>query len=531
MAQIAGPSPTLLQRLHRLLFGRPVATEHADHSLLPKRIALPVFASDAISSVAYATQQIILALCMAGLGLAAYQRSYQTIAILVAIMVTVLLIVVVTSYRQTINAYQGGGGSYIVSKDNLGANAGLWAGAALLIDYVLTVSVSIAGGVQNLASIPFCQPLHPEKHLVLFCLLFIALLTFASLRGLKESGALFAVFTYGFIVMCAIMIVAGVVGPLLGLPLKMQTINDLNKIYPSLPFAKATFAFTGIAAVGLFLRAFANGCSAMTGVEAVSNGIPAFKAPKAKNAITTLVLLGAILGSIFIGISWLAVNLHVVYWDAIPGVDGAPAVIDQLSGAIFGKHGYGAIFYILTQLMTAGVLVLAANTSYADFPRLASIMSRDGYLPKQFSNLGDKLVFNNGIVILGGFAGLLIIATRGSVDSLIPLYSIGVFMAFTLSQWGMVMRWRRLKEKGWQQKAAVNGFGAITTAIVLLDVAYEKFAEGAWAVMILMAILVVIFKQIKQHYESLASQLSLVGFGDVPEELHNTVLLLVPSGC
>ena len=384
---------------------------------------------------------------------------------------------------------------------------------------MLTVSVSIASGVQNLGGIPlphWLQGLHFD-HLVPWCLLFIAFLTLANLRGLKESGALFAVFTYGFVVMCYVMIALGILGPLFGWHYHTEFINQ------TWGAAQSGEAF----GVVVLFRAFANGCSAMTGTEAVSNGIPAFKEPKSRNAALTLVAMGSILGTIFLGVSWLAVHFHVVYWEANGKT--ANAVIDQISGAVFGKSGSWAIGYYLTQFFTAAVLVLAANTSYADFPRLSSILARDNYLPKQFANLGDRLVFSNGIWILGVFAALLIVKFNGSVDKLIPLYAIGVFLAFTLSQSGMVVHWFKIKSKGWQVKAAINSTGAVATFLVLCDIAYEKFAEGAWAVMVLIALLALMFRAIKQHYAEVAHQLKINDYVPPKEAFKNTVIVLVPA--
>lgn len=426
----------------------------------------------------------------------------------------------VVSYWQTIFAYPSGGGSYIVSKDNLGTLPGLVAAAALLIDYVLTVSVSIAAGVQNLASIPLLQGIHVEHHLILGSLLFIALLTIANLRGLKESGALFAFPTYLFIFVCYLMIALGLLGPLIGWKFHPEYVNQ------EWPGAEAAGRAVETFGLVVLLRAFANGCSAMTGTEAVSNGIPAFQAPKSRNAALTLVAMGVILGTIFIGISWLAMNLHVVYWEA--GGKTAPAVIDQISGAVFGKTGPLSLAYLITQVATAGILVLAANTSYADFPRLASILARDGFMPKQLSNLGDKLVFNNGILLLGVFAAGLIAIKRGSVDALIPLYALGVFLAFTLSQSGMVMHWYRLRGEGWARKALINGIGAVATFIVLLDIAFEKFAEGAWAVIILIVVLVLLFRKVNHHYADASEQLRVTE-GREAMPATNTVVVLVPG--
>jgi amino acid transporter len=516
---------TGIRRLRRLLLGSPVSSEHMEHTLLPKFLALPVFASDAISSVAYATQQIILALGAAGLYLLEPDivRSYTRNTLIIAGLIVLLLVIVVFSYWQTIFAYPKGGGSYIVTKDNLGTQLGLIAAAALLIDYVLTVSVSIASGVQNLTSIPFARQWHLDQHLVWICLLFIAALTLANLRGLKESGAVFAIFTYGFVAMCYIMIAVALIGPFLGWVPHLEHIRAVYDQWPAESARRSAQAFGAV----VMLRAFANGCSAMTGTEAVSDGIPAFQEPKSKNAALTLASMGVILGTIFIGVTWLAMRFHVVYWEH----DGktAPAVIDQISGAVFGKTGTFSFAYLLTQFFTAAVLVLAANTAFADFPRLSSFLARDRFAPKQFANLGDKLVFNNGIVLLGVFAAVLIVVKQGQVDALIPLYATGVFTAFTLSQSSMVVRWNRIKGPGWRQKAFINGFGALTTFIVLGFIVFEKFREGAWIVIVLIALLVVLFRTIHHHYSDVAAQLRLPKAAEPEQPFHNTVLVLVPG--
>ncbi len=514
---------TGIKRFRRMLLGSPVSSEHMEHTLLPKFLALPVFASDAISSVAYATQQIILALGASGLYLLQYQHDYTKNTLIIAGLIVLLLMIVVFSYWQTIFAYPKGGGSYIVTKDNLGTLPGLVAAAALLIDYVLTVSVSIASGVQNLTNIPFVRHWHLDSHLVSICLLFIAGLTLANLRGLKESGAIFAIFTYGFVAMCYVMIGVVLIGPFLGWVPHMHEINAVYDQWPAESAKQSAAAFTAV----VMLRAFANGCSAMTGTEAVSDGIPAFQEPKAKNAALTLAAMGIILGSIFIGVTWLAMHFHVVYWEAEGKT--APAVIDQISGAVFGKSGTFSFAYLLTQFFTAAVLVLAANTAYADFPRLASFLARDRFAPKQFANLGDKLVFNNGIMLLGLFAAVLIVIKQGHVDALIPLYATGVFTAFTLSQSSMVMRWNKLKGPGWRQKAFINGFGAVTTAIVLGFIVFEKFKEGAWIVIVLIVLFVLLFRVIHHHYADVAAQLRLPKVAEPERAFHNTVLVLVPG--
>ncbi len=491
----ARTKPTAFAR--RLIFGSPIHNEHAEHTLLPKRLALPVFASDAISSVAYATQQIVLALGAAGLFAAGQSALYGRFTLGVTALIVGLLFVVVLSYWQTIFGYPSGGGSYIVSRENLGVGAGLIAAAALLIDYVLTVSVSIAAGVQNLKDVPLFGSWHVERHLVLYCLLAIGILTLVNLRGLKESGAVFAIPTYLFVAMCYLMIGIGIFGPLFQWRFHPEFVNQQWR-------SGRTLETFGLA---VLLRAFANGCSAMTGTEAVSNGIPAFKENKSRNAALTLVAMGVILGTIFLGISWLAVRFHVVYWEA----DGktAASVIDQVSGAVFGKTGPTSFLYVLVQISTALVLVLAANTSFADFPRLAGILAKDGFLPRQLTSLGDKLVFNNGILVLGTLAGLLVWAKNGSVDALIPLYAIGVFLAFTLSQTGMVVHWRKERGPGWSRKAVINAVGGVATALVLADIAYEKFLEGAWIVILLIGALVLAFRKVRDHYSQVKLDLNL----------------------
>ncbi|HLI49095.1 MAG TPA: APC family permease [Chthonomonas sp.] len=529
------PQPSLLKRFIRVLLGRPLSSSQMEHTLLPKFLALPVFSSDAISSVAYATQEILLVLGGAGLWISSAQPLYSHYTMLITTLIVILLAIVVASYWQTIHGYPNGGGSYIVAKDNLKPRfmpdlPGLIAASALLIDYVLTVAVSIASGVQNLESLPlppWLQWLHFD-HLVLWCLLFIGLLTLANLRGLKESGSMFAIFTYGFVIMCYLMIFLGVFGhAFLGWHVHPQYANQR---WWDGSTAQSPGANT-MGTVGLFLllSAFANGCSAMTGTEAVSNGIPAFREPKSHNAAWTLIYMGIILGSILLGISYLAVNFHVVYWEHAGQT--APAVIDQISGTVFGKTGRWQFLYWAAQFFTAAILVLAANTSYADFPRLSSILARDRYMPKQMANLGDKLVFTNGILLLGLFASLLIVWKKGNVDALIPLYAIGVFTAFTLSQAGMVVHWYNLRKvvRGWQVKAFFNGLGAVATGLVFIDLIIEKSPEGAWIVLILVPIMVYLFKRIHAHYEEVAKLLTLDNYCPPKEPQKNIVLVLVPT--
>ena len=516
---------SLMNTLRRLLIGRALSSDQHEHGLLSRLIALPVFSSDAISSVAYATQEIVLVMGAAGLAGLAQQSAYAHYTLLVSGLIVTLLVIVVTSYWQTIFAYPSGGGSYIVSKENLGTNWSLIAAGALLIDYVLTVSVSIASGVQNLGGVPFLERFHPDHHLVPICLFFIALLIVANLRGLKESGTLFAIPTYVFMGLCYLMITLGLIGGLFGWHAHTE---QIQKVYTDAPPEwKRLQHHVGAVGLLVLMRAFANGCSAMTGTEAVSNGIPAFQEPKSKNAALTLLTMGVILGTLFMGISFLATRLHVAYYE------GAPAVIDQISGAVFGKTGAMSLLYVATQLFTAGILVLAANTSFADFPRLSSILARDGFLPKQLHKLGDRLVFSNGILILGVFAAALLVLKKGNVDALIPLYAVGVFTAFTLSQWGMVHHWLKLKDdkengKGWQWRIAVNGLGAVVTFVVLGTILWEKFREGAWISVLLTGLLFGVFKAIKGHYDDVAEQNAHV-VADPNPPTENTVLVLVST--
>jgi amino acid transporter len=502
--------------IRRLILGDPLSYEQAEEQTLPKSIALPIFSSDAISSVAYATQQIVLILGAAGLWVATRSSTYSHYILFISLCIVALLAIVVTSYWQTVFGYPNGGGSYVVSKRNLGTLPGLIAAAALLIDYTLTVSVSIASGVQNLRDVPALKMLHIAQHPSVFCVLAIAVLAIANLRGLKETGWFFAVPTYVFMLMCYSMIVLGLFGSHIGWHFHPEYVNQRGPI--------TGLTVTGGMAIFILLQAFANGCSAMTGTEAISNGVPAFRMPRAKNAAVTLALMGTILGSIFLGISWLATKFHVVYWQAA-GVT-SPAVIDQISGAVFGKEGWGSIAYMITQFFTASILLLAANTSFAGFPRLASILAQDRFMPKQLANLGDRLVFHNGIILLALCSALLIVLNRGDVDMLIPYYALGVFTAFTLSQAGMVKHWIKTKESGWKHRATINALGAMATSLVLLIIIFEKFSEGAWAVVLVAAVLVWLFRKVHRHYVETSDQLRLQHYHAAAPTKSNVILLV-----
>jgi amino acid transporter len=510
-----------LRALRWLIYGQPLRTQQYELTRLRKLIALPVFCSDAISSVAYGGQQILLALTMAGLWLPQFAAVYGQRTMHISWMIVIVLALVAVSYRQTIFAYPSGGGSYIVTKDNLGVWPGLLAAAALMIDYVLCVSVSVASGVQNLKDVPLLGPLNIANHMEAYCVGAIILMTWLNLRGLREPGVLFAIPVYAFIVMCYVMILLGLGGEHLGWVLHPEF---ANQTVPSFAGAGLTAAAFSIA---ISLRAFATGCSALTGVEAVSNGIPAFKAPQSKNAAITLTWMAIILGTIFIGVSALAVKLHIVYWES--GGNSAAAVIDQISGTVFGKTGVGSVLYNLTQFSTALILLVAAQTSFADFPRVASILAQDGFMPRQLRHIGDRLAFDNGIIILAVLSTLFIVAKKGSVDLLIPFFTIGVFQAFTLSQTGMVLHWIKTKQPGWIYRAVLNGLGAIATFIVFLDIVYEKFFDGAWFIVILIMLLLFMFKKIAAHYEAFEKGLALAGPACCIPGKENMVIVLVQA--
>jgi amino acid transporter len=479
-----------LHRLKRLFVGSPLPTAQQRHERLGRATALAVFASDALSSVAYATEEILLVLILAGTVALSYSLP-------IAIAIAILIAIVVSSYRQTIRAYPQGGGAYIVSKDNLGTTAGLVAGAALLIDYVLTVAVSVAAGVAALTSaVPFLF-----RYRVPLCVLAVVVVSVANLRGLRESGKLFAAPTYLFIGSLGALVVYGSAGAMFD-------------FIPERPYQGHP---PGLEGVGLFLilRAFASGCTALTGVEAVSDGVPAFKPPEAHNARVVLTWLGVILIVLFLGITFLSYDFGI-----IPRHD--ETVVSQLARHVFG----GGPFYYVIQAGTMLILLLAANTSFADFPRLSFFLARDRFIPRQFATQGDRLVFSNGIVILGGVATLLLVAFNGDTHALIPLYAVGVFLSFTLSQASMVRRWLRLREEGWWWRWWFNGLGAVVTGLVVLTIAATKFTHGAWIVVLLIPTLVAAFVIVHRHYDEVARQLSLEGF-EPPPPITNTVLVLV----
>lgn len=490
----------------RLIFGSPLATEEMMHQRLPKVLALPIFASDALSSTAYATQAILLNLLIAG-------PHVLHLTVPISLAIVVLLWIVVLSYTQTVYAYPQGGGTYIVSRENLGTSWGLLAAGAILTDYVLTVAVSITAGAQQITSF-FTQLAPYQTEIALGAIWF---LTLANLRGARESGMLFAIPTYFFIVVMLGMVAVGVLGPLFGYhprPYQPPDQQTAQQVVHAL-------------SIGIVLRAFASGCAAMTGIEAVADGVQAFRPPESKNAAHTLLAMGAILSTIFLGISYIAQKYHIVYYGhGAHGEDAsAESVISMVARVVF--HDDPVLRGIIL-FATAMILVLAANTAYADFPRLSSILARHGYMPRQLANLGDRLVFSNGIILLAVFVSILVVAFKGNVDRLIPLYAVGVFTAFTLSQAGMVRHWLQQRGKGWQWKTVINGVGAVATGIVLLVIIVEKGPQGAWIVVVVIPILMWIFTQVHRHYQKVRAQLTLIGYEPQPPPPH-TVLVLVPD--
>jgi amino acid transporter len=476
--------------IKRVLVGKPIPSHLAQHERLSRVTGLAVLSSDALSSVAYATDFILTTLFVAGVGAFVY-------AVPISLVIAALLAIVAFSYRQTIHAYPTGGGAYIVAKENIGPMAGLIAGASLLVDYTLTVAVSISAGVLAVTSaFPGL-----DEYRIAMCLSFLVILTLGNLRGIRESGNIFAVPTYFFVLTIAVLLAGGLYAYVTG------GITPLDATLPPEAGRQPLTTF-------LLLTAFANGCTAMTGVEAVSNGVPAFRPPEAKNASATLITMAILAIAMFVGITMLAHAYHV-----IPSL--TESGVSQLGRAIFGGP---TVLYYLLQAGTTLILVLAANTAYADFPRLASIVSRDRYLPRQFMNQGDRLAFSNGILVLSAFAAILIVAFGGDTIGLLPLYMIGVFLSFTLSQAGMVLHWRTTREPGWLTSATVNGFGALVTGVVLIIVAVTKTFEGAWIVLLVIPLIVMLFKATRRHYEHVASELTLRGY--VPQaRVHNTVLI------
>jgi len=469
--------------LKRVVLGRAFSSAGLEHTLLPKILALPVFASDALSSVAYATGEILIALTLVTM-------RPQPYVLPIAVAIGSLMIIVVASYRQTVRAYPSGGGAYIVSRENLGTVPALIAASALLFDYMMTVVVSIVAGVFAIGSaLPWAN-----EHKVLLSIGFVIFVTLANLRGSRESGTLFAIPTYGFVISIAILLAIGLGRCVSGCPevgIESEPLHD---------------AATTAEAVGLFamLRAFSLGATALTGVEAISNGVPAFRRPQAHNAATTLAIMGGIAVSMFLGISWLATHVEGVV------ASEERSVVAQIAIAVFGNSSIG---FFIVQFFTATILILAANTAYQDFPRLASILARDRFMPHQFVNRGDRLVFSNGVIVLGALSCLMIFLFDASLSVLINFYVVGVFTSFTLSQSGMVRHWMLEGRKGsgaspgWRRSIVINVVGAVTTGVVLVVVVVSKFGQGAWLSILIMAVLVPGFYSIHHHYTNVRRQL------------------------
>ena len=488
------------KRLKQILFGRPLASDRLEHERLSKKTGLAVLSSDNISSVAYATEQTLIVLAV--LGTAALNYVVPISAVIVGLVVLVAL-----SYRQTIFAYPQGGGSYTVAKDNLGTTYGLIAAASLLTDYILTVSVSISSGIAAITSAyPSLLP-----HAVSLGLASIVLLMAINLRGVRESGMAFSVPTYVFIAIMLVLIVVGIYRGLTG-HVAAPTVGPVRVDAVSAAHAGMS-APIGFALFFLILRGFSEGCVAITGTEAISNGVGAFKSPSAKNAATTLGWMAAILATFFMGTSYLA-----RHYEVMPTPN--ETILSQLGHHIFG----GGVLYFILQYATFAILVLAANTSFADFPRLSSILAGDKYMPRQFAARGDRLAFSNGIVVLAILAMILVWLFHGDTSALIPLYAIGVFICFTLSQWGMVIHWLKLKDKGWRWRATLNGIGALATALVFIVQVITKFTSGAWVVVLIIPSIIFLLRKIHGHYESFSSEVKYTGHSPLMF-LHHTVVV------
>jgi amino acid transporter len=502
--------------LRSWFIGRPLSTADAPHQTIGKAVGLAVFASDALSSTAYASQEILAILIAAGPGFA-LQNVFP-----ISVAIVILLAIVATSYEQTIHAYPDGGGAYIVARDNLGELPAQTAGAALLTDYILTVAVSIAAGVAQIVSA--YPSLFPYR--VLISVIAILFITLINLRGVKESGTAFAIPTYFFIVMMFMTVGIGIVRQLSG---GLGMVVDPPHFELAGPLALIT--------PFLFLHAFSSGTAALTGIEAISNGITAFKEPRSKNAGVTLIWMAVILSTFFLGISYLAGHIG-----AIPSEE--ETVISQLARTVFNGRG---LPYLMTIGATTIILIMAANTAFADFPRLGALVATDGFLPRQLAYRGSRLVYSRGIIALAVIASIILIIFKASVTRLIPLYAIGVFLSFTLSQGGMALRWYKIGKlktgeekvergstlhfvKDWPLKMVINGFGSICTAIVMVVFAVTKFHDGAWVVLILIPALIAIFLLIHRHYNNLARKLSLDNFGIMPPQTTRHRVLVPVSG-
>ena len=495
--------PAAYRHFKHALFGRPLPSERLEHERLNKKTALAVLSSDAISSVAYATDQILFVLGGA-IGMAAINYVLPISAVIVG-----LLVLVGLSYRQTVFAYPNGGGSYTVAKENLGVQAGLVAAAALLTDYILTVAVSISGGVAAITSAyPSLAP-----HTVALCSASIIVLTTVNLRGVRESGAAFSLPTYAFIAMMLTLL--GLGGWRYFSGHELAPLAAALKVDPVSVRSRGMSPVTGFALFYLMLRGFAEGCAAMTGTEAISNGVMAFKSPAQKNAAITLGWMVSILALFFLGVSFLAQHYHVMPTTS-------ETVLSQLGHHVLGS---GALYYGL-QYMTFAVLVLAANTAFADFPRLAGILAHDRYMPRQLAARGDRLAFSNGIVTLALVALLLVWMFKGDTNALVPLYAIGVFVCFTLSQAGMVMHWRGTRDAGWRWRMVLNGIGAVATGLVAVIQVVTKFTAGGWIIVAIIPVIILLLRKIHAHYEEFAREIAFAGQSPI-HPMHHTVIVPV----
>ncbi len=492
-------------RVKRFVLGDPLASHRERHERLNIPVGLAVFAADALSSTAYATEEILLAL--AG---TAYMLHSNLLALPVAVAIVLLMGIVVLSYRQVIMAHPSGGGSYEVSKEKLGVLPSQIAAAALLIDYVLTVAVSISAAVAAFTSIGWVT----EHTRVLWAVLFVVIVMLANLRGVRESGKAFAVPAYWFVLSMVVLLGFGFYRYFTGdmpAPVPPVTPAGVPQVEPVM----------SVALVLVMLNAFSHGCAALTGIEAVSNGVQAFREPAEVNASRTMTYMGLILGGIFLGVTGLAYFYHIY-----PDPTGQQTVISKVASAVFG---YGTVMHINIQIITAVILVLAANTSFSGFPRLASILAQDGYLPRQLMSLGDRLVYSNGILILSLLSILLIVLYHAETHALIPLYAVGVFLSFTLAQFGMVAHQKAHPDLGSRSRLFINALGGLATLVVTFILIFEKFTEGAWIVILAIPILISMFRSIQSHYQSVSKQLALPATGYCPVAVEHTVLVLVSS--
>jgi len=512
--------------LKRFLLGRRLASDETEHTKLNNFVGLSVFSSDALSSVAYATQEIMASLSLAiphgiaAIALSGAINPLYRMSIPVAFGIVGLLIILGVGYRQTILAYPKGGGAYIVAKENLGEMAALVAGASLLTDYILTVATSVSSGVAAItAAVPFFH-----GHNVLLTIVCIVFVAMANLRGVKESGSFFAVPTYGFVACILILLSVGfsrwVMNPGAPAPTPQQVQGAFDHAQN----------LSGLALVWVFMRAYSAGCTALTGVEAISNGVQAFRDPPERNAAYTMVWMVTLLGIMFLGITLLSNHYGVVYAHSANPEIVAETLLSKLAKAVYGDvtHGLPKLMYYTTQGFTFAILVVAANTAFAGFPSLAAMIGRDAYMPKQFASQGDRLVFSNGIIILTVVSCVLVWVMNANTDLLLPLYALGVFAGFTLSQAGMVMRWIKLKgkEPHWHVKATVNGIGAITAGVVMLDIAITKFSQGAWIIVVIIPAMVMLFLNIHRHYIGLTAKLAASRSDAVLPNKHHAIVLV-----